>query len=153
MLIVGQVGWGENLHSSNLTPYEQYAHISLWSLLSAPLLIGCDLSKLDAFTLNLLKNKEVIVLDQDTLGKQAIRTVNIGGVQVWEKKLSDGGLAIGVFNLNDKYCRYTLRLTRRKHPVNIIRDLWIQKDVKKNVGTVLFQVPPHGVKLLNIKGS
>ncbi|RKR80483.1 putative Ig domain-containing protein [Mucilaginibacter gracilis] len=153
MLIVGQVGWGENLHPSNLTPYEQYAHISLWSMLSAPMLIGCDMSKLDAFTLNLLKNREVIALDQDTLGKQAIRTVNTGGIQVWEKKLSDGGLAIGVFNLNDKYCRYNLRLTRKKNAVNIIRDVWIQKDIKKNVGSISLQVAPHGVKLLKITGS
>jgi alpha-galactosidase len=55
MLIVGMVGWGESLHPTRLTPYEQYTHISLWSLLSAPLLIGCDISKLDDFTLNLLK--------------------------------------------------------------------------------------------------
>ncbi|WDF55841.1 hypothetical protein [Mucilaginibacter sp. KACC 22063] len=54
-LIVGQVGWGENLHPSNFTPYEQYAHISLWSLRSASLLISCDMSKLDSFNLNLLK--------------------------------------------------------------------------------------------------
>ncbi len=47
MLIIGMVGWGENLHPTRLTPYEQYTHMSLWSMLSAPLLLGCDLSKLD----------------------------------------------------------------------------------------------------------
>ena len=50
MLVVGLVGWGPQLHPTHLTPDEQYTHISLWSLLSAPLLIGCDLSKLDDFT-------------------------------------------------------------------------------------------------------
>ena len=42
MLVVGDVGWG-NLHPTHLTPDEQYTHISMWCMLSAPLLIGCDL--------------------------------------------------------------------------------------------------------------
>jgi len=54
MLVVGKVGWGDNQRNSRLTPDEQYTHISLWSLLSSPLLIGCDMGKLDKFTLNLL---------------------------------------------------------------------------------------------------
>jgi hypothetical protein len=53
MLILGYVGWGANLSPTRLTPDEQYAHITLWSLLSAPLLLGCDMSRLDDFTLNL----------------------------------------------------------------------------------------------------
>ena len=65
-----QVGWG-NLHPTRLTPDEQYTHISLWCLLSAPLLIGCDMKKFDDFTLNLLSNDEVLALDQDALGKEA----------------------------------------------------------------------------------
>jgi hypothetical protein len=71
MLIVGWVGWGEHLHQSRLTPAEQYTHISLWSLLAAPLLIGCDLDRIDAFTYNLLANDEVIAINQDPLGKAA----------------------------------------------------------------------------------
>ena len=60
MLVVGWVGWGSNLHPTHLTPNEQYSHVSLWCLLSAPLLLGCDLAKLDDFTLNLLTNDEVL---------------------------------------------------------------------------------------------
>lgn len=47
MLVVGMVGWGPKLHRTNLTADEQYTHISLWSLLAAPLLIGCPIDKLD----------------------------------------------------------------------------------------------------------
>ena len=47
----GYVGWGPRLHPTKLTPDEQYTHISLWCLLSAPLLIGCDMDRLDRFTL------------------------------------------------------------------------------------------------------
>ncbi len=73
MLVVGKVGWGPNLHPTRLTPNEQYTHISLWSLLSAPLLIGCDMTQLDPFTFSLLSNDEVIAVNQDPLGKQASR--------------------------------------------------------------------------------
>jgi alpha-galactosidase len=98
MLVVGQVGWGPNLHPSKLTPDEQYTHISLWCLLSSPLLIGCDLSLLDPFTLNLLTNDEVLAINQDELGQQASRIKKEDGIEIWSKPLADGGLAIGFFN-------------------------------------------------------
>ncbi|MDB5327736.1 MAG: alpha-galactosidase, partial [Phycisphaerales bacterium] len=73
MLVLGKVGWGPKLHQTKLTPSEQYSHVSLWSLLAAPLLIGCDLTQLDAFTTGLLSNDEVIAINQDPLGKQGSR--------------------------------------------------------------------------------
>ena len=75
MLVVGQVGWGPSLHETKLSPDEQYTHISLWCLLASPLLIGCDMSQLDDFTLNLLTNKEVLAVNQDALGKQAVKAI------------------------------------------------------------------------------
>ncbi|MBN2685312.1 MAG: putative Ig domain-containing protein, partial [Pontiellaceae bacterium] len=65
MLVVGMVGWGPNLHPSNLTPDEQYTHISLWCMLSAPMLLGCDIAQMDDFTLSLLTNDEVLAINQD----------------------------------------------------------------------------------------
>src|SRR6185503_17858352 len=56
MLVVGLVGWGPELHQTQLLPDEQYTHISLWSLLAAPLLLGNDLARLDDFTIGLLSN-------------------------------------------------------------------------------------------------
>ena len=50
MLVVGKVGWGPSLHPTRLKPNEQVTHITLWSLLAAPLLIGCDMSAMDDFT-------------------------------------------------------------------------------------------------------
>ena len=61
MLVVGVVGWGATKqHNTRLTVDEQYTHISMWSLLSSPLLLGCDLEKLDPFTMSLLTNDEVL---------------------------------------------------------------------------------------------
>jgi len=101
MLVVGYVGWG-NPHPTNLTPDEQYTHITIWCLVAAPLLIGCDMEKLDEFTLNLLANDEVLAVDQDSLGKQAVNITTEGSVQVFAKDLSDGSKAVGLFNLGDQ---------------------------------------------------
>jgi alpha-galactosidase len=73
MLVVGYVTLGAPIHPTRLTPDEQYTHISMWCLLSAPLLIGCEMDQLDSFTLNLLTNDEVLSVDQDALGKSAVR--------------------------------------------------------------------------------
>lgn len=81
MLTVGWVGWGPTLHPTRLTPDEQYTHISLWCLLSAPLLIGCDLTRLDDFTLSLLSNDEVLAVDQDPMGSQANKLYDKNNIQ------------------------------------------------------------------------
>jgi hypothetical protein len=153
MLIVGMVGWGENLHPTKLTTDEQYTHISLWCLLSAPLLIGCDISKIDNFTLNLLSNDEVLALDQDALGKQAQQVLKTDDYQIWMKELEDGTHAIGIFNLSEKYQSINVNWDQigLKNVSLKVRDLWRQKDLgdfKNNFST---KVPPHGVTLVKVK--
>jgi alpha-galactosidase len=151
MLVVGYVGWGKP-HPSRLTPDEQYSHISLWCLLSAPLLIGCDMTKLDAFTLNLLENDEVLALDQDALGHQATCVATNGEVKIYEKELADGSRAVGFFNLGVKPAEIpfndfaALNLTGKFH----VRDLWRQTNLPdvNTIGSVLpLTVPAHGVVL------
>jgi alpha-galactosidase len=151
MLIVGRVGWGENLHASRLTPYEQYTHISLWCLLSAPLLIGCDMGNLDDFTLNLLKNRHVIAIDQDALGVQADKIIDKEGFQVWVKPMADGSKAIGIFNLNNSYANYTLNFKDiAPGKVTNVREVWTQKRLKYPGNKISCHIPPHGVKLIQV---
>ncbi len=152
MMIVGQVGWGENLHPSRLTPDEQYTHVSLWCMLSAPLLIGCDLSKLDAFTMNLLTNSEVLAIDQDVWGKQAQRIDSNDSSQVWIKDLSDGSKAVALFNLSSSYRQVkvdwkVLGLKEKQ----TVRDLWRQKEIGTFKNSFSSWIAPHGVRLLKIK--
>ncbi len=158
MLIVGWVGWGKP-HPTSLNADEQYTHISLWCMLAAPLLIGCDMTKLDDFTLNLLANDEVLAVDQDELGKQGtcvIKVSKIGDrvadVRVYEKELVDGGRAIAFFNLGAEAVKLefndftTLHLSGK----NIVRDLWRQQNVATvNTGkdSLPLAIPGHGVLL------
>lgn len=151
MLVVGTVGWG-NPHPSRLKPDEQYLHISLWSLFSAPLLIGCDMEKLDEFTLNLLTNDEVIEINQDPLGKQATCVQTIGDLRVYVKQLEDGSKAVGFcnFGLDIVNMSYKDFATLGIKGQCTVRDLWRQKDIK-NMDTTKDQleieVPAHGVLL------
>jgi len=154
MLVVGWVGWGPQLHPTNLTPDEQYTHISLWSLLAAPLLIGCDLERLDTFTLNLLTNDEVLAVDQDPLGKQAVPVIAADDIQVWVKELADGGRAVGVFNLGEKTAVYSLDLVKIGCSGKAaLRDLWRQKNLGEFAGKFTATVPAHGVKLIRVVTS
>jgi len=152
MLVVGKVGWGPSLHDSRLSPDEQYTHISLWSLLSAPLLIGCDMSRLDDFTLGLLTNDEVLAIDQDALAKPAARVWDKEEVQVWVKELSGGSKAIGIFNLGDHAVKRALPLSMiGKAAQWKLRDCWRQKELGVFKGSFTADLPAHGVLLLNAK--
>jgi len=153
MLVVGHVGWGANLHATRLTPDEQYAHVSMWCLLSAPLLIGCDLEQLDAFTIGLLSNDEVLAVDQDALGKQAVRVASLGQVDVFAKELEDGSKALGFFNRGGDVAKINFNklgyigLSGPWH----VRDLWRQTDLPAVKNALKLTIQPHGVVLLKLK--
>jgi alpha-galactosidase len=153
MMVVGIVGWGKDYHLTHLTPDEQYTHMSAWCLMSVPLLLGCDLTKLDEFTLSLLTNDEVIAVDQDPLGKQATIIWRQGDLFIMAKDMEDGSKAIGLFNAgNDgiqkiKFSLADLHLTGKF----VIRDLWRQKDLGYCDNESEFSVPQHGVLLLSLR--
>jgi alpha-galactosidase len=150
MLILGKVGWGQ-LHPTHLTPNEQYTHISLWCLLSAPLLIGADMSQLDAFTYNLLANDEVLAVNQDAAGHQASRKAKYGDLEVWAKDMSDGSKAVGLFNRGPGAAEVTVRWTDVDLSGDcMVRDLWRQKDLGKFTDSFTANVPRHGVCLVRI---
>jgi alpha-galactosidase len=151
MLVIGKVGWGPRLHATRLTPNEQYTHISLWCLLASPLLIGCDMTQMDDFTLSLLTNDEVLEVDQDPLGRQAARVAQDGAFEVWAKDMEDGSKAVGLFNRSYKAGTVTVKWSdlglTGKHKV---RDLWRQKDLGKFKSEFKAEVPRHGVVLIKI---
>ena len=149
MLVVGKVGWGPELHPTRLTPNEQYTHITLWSLLSAPLLIGCDMTQLDDFTLSLLTNDEVLAVNQDPLGKQAARFRKKGELEVWVKDLEDGSIAVGLFNRGKWKSEVSVTWSELGlHGNQIVRDLWSQKDLGSFADELSRIVPRHGAVLL-----
>ena len=154
MLIVGWVGWGPKLHPTALTPNEQYSHITWWSLLGSPLLIGCDLTKLDAFTKGLLTNPEVLEVNQDPLGKTAARVLGDDDREEWEvwaRPLADGSVALGVFNVSPQKREIVVDLAG----IGLtgewkVRDLWRCRDeqpVRSYYRVTLPSHAPHFIRL------
>ena len=151
MLVVGQVGWGPKLHATRLTADEQYTHLSLWALLSAPLLIGCNLEQMDEFTLGLLTNDEVLDVDQDPLGKQGCRISKEGDLEVFAKPLEDGSWAVGLFNRGESEAPVKVKWADlQRSGKQQVRDLWRQKDLGVFTDGFEAPVPPHGVVLVRI---
>lgn len=151
MLVVGRVGWGPNVHPTRLTQNEQMTHITLWSLVSSPLLIGCDMSEMDQFTVDVLSNDEVLEVNQDPLGKTASRRSRDGRVEVWARPLWDGTIAVGLFNRGQHAVKVTASWSdlglRGSQPV---RDLWQQKDLGAFKDSFSATVPQHGAILIKI---
>lgn len=151
MLVVGYVGWGPNLHPTRLTPDEQFTHISLWSLLAAPLLLGCDVERLDEFTLSLLSNDDVLDVNQDPLGRQAARIRTGDAGEVWMKDLEDGSRAVGLFNRANETRRVSVTWTELGlSGGQRVRDLWRQKELGTMPDGFEVDVPSHGVVLLKL---
>lgn len=151
MLVVGILSCGSKLHFTKLTADEQYSHISLWSLLSSPLLIGCDMAQMDDFTLNLFTNDEVIEVNQDPLGKMAMPILEKGDGIVYEKTLEDGSLAVGFFNKG--LVSIEMAVTWGNLGVRgkqTVRDLWRQKDLGEFEKEFKTTVIPHGVVFVKI---
>jgi alpha-galactosidase len=153
MLVVGTIGWGHP-HPTRLTPDEQYTQITMWCLLSAPLILGCDLQKLDAFTKSLVTNDEVLDVDQDSLGKQATCVLKSANLLVYAKPLDDGSWAVGLVNPGLTPAPVVLNWS----DINItgpqvVRDLWRQKDLGTFNNNFTAQVAPHGIVLVKVSAA
>lgn len=151
MLVVGNVGWGPNIRPTVLKPNEQITQITLWCILAAPLLLGCDLARLDPFTLALLTNDEVLDVNQDPLGAQGTRRAQTAWSEVWAKPLSDGTHAVALFNKGP--IRADVRVLWRDLGLSgrqRVRDLWRQQDLDPAEDAFTASIPGHGAVLVRI---
>jgi alpha-galactosidase len=152
-LLLGHLSnWQGGTAPTPLSPNEQYAHVSLWCLLSAPLILSGDITRLDDFTLSLLSNDEVLELDQDPLGKSALRVAKSGDGEVWAKDLEDGTKAVGLFNRGESEVPLTVKWSDLGlQGKQAVRDLWRQKDLGTFGGQFTAPVGRHGVVLIRLR--
>ncbi len=133
-------------------PEEEKFHMSLWCLLSAPLIAGNDLSSMPPEVLSILTNKEVIALDQDPKGVEAHRVSQEGPLQVWAKPLADGSYGVGLFNAGESTMPVTVKFSDLGLGASAsVRDLWEHKDLGTFQNSYTAQVPRHGVVLIKVK--
>ena len=137
--------------NGHMTADEYRTHMSLWALTAAPLLAGNDLRTMTEKTKSILMNKEVIAVDQDVLGKQAV-PVKEGELERWVKPLADGGVAIGIVNLGTTPApgKVDLKELPIRGKVKQVRDLWAHKDLASQDGKCTATIPPHGVLMLRV---
>jgi alpha-galactosidase len=139
--------------NGKLSMDENRAHFSMWAMLASPLLAGNDLPNMKPEIKAILTNREVIALDQDSLGRQAARIYSEGEVEVWTKPLSGGALAIAVLNAGDnRYSTHPFHLDLAKlglHGSQQAKDLWTGKDVELTENMPL-QIAGHDVFLVRV---
>lgn len=153
MLVVGTLGWGPNLRPTRLTPNEQMTHLALWAIQAAPLFIGADLSRLDSFTLALLTNDEVLAVNQDPKGKAGTRVWRSPRLEVWARPLSDGALAVGLFNRGLAPAAVTARWSDLGlRGSQQVRELWRRRHLGTFDDSFTATVPRHGVVFVKIGG-
>ena len=137
---------------THFTRDEQLTHLSLWSLLPSPLMVGANLPDNDDWTAALLTNPEVLALNQDSAGKPASRVSlpNSGG-ELWLRELAGGAHAVGLFNRTNQpvkveFAWKEIGLSARPS----VRDLWLRKDLARAT-TFAAEILPHGCVLLRVE--
>ncbi|QNH21807.1 Alpha galactosidase A [Xanthomonas sp. GW] len=151
----GPGGWNDpdmlEVGNGGMRVDEYRTHLALWALSAAPLLLGNDLRQMTPATLALLRNRDVLAIDQDALGVQGRAVRKDGAIEIWRKPLADGGVALGVFNRDAQPHRVALTaedagtaLRGRRW-----RDLW--RGGSRPAGELRsVQVAAHGVVLLRL---
>ena len=147
--------------NGGMTTEEYKTHFSLWCMLASPLMAGNDLQNMSPETKSILLNKEIIALDQDSLGRQAICWRDNGDYQIWLKILSNNGKAICLLNSSDEKKTVLVDfalLAQAKaarwgaaSPLKLenftVRDLWDHKDLMLKESSMYIDLLPHTVKV------
>ncbi|MGD0734919.1 MAG: glycoside hydrolase family 27 protein [Terracidiphilus sp.] len=139
--------------NGKLSLAENRSHFSMWAMLAAPLLAGNDLPHMKPEIKSILTNRDVIAIDQDPLGRQAIHAYSIGEVEVWVRELKDGAMAIAILNAgSDVYSTHPFHLNLlafRLAGVQNATNLWTGEKVVLSEGMSL-EIPSHDILLFRI---
>ncbi len=150
MLPLGRLALGKR--DTKFTPAEQRTLMTLWSIARSPLIMGGDLRHLDAPTLALLTNPEVIAVNQASSANRPLQVQD--GMRAWTARAPNGATYLALFNPGDKPSRpgVDLRWLKLRGPVRV-RDLWARRETGTATTRVEADVPPHGAALLRLDGG
>ncbi len=132
--------------NGGMTDTEYQTHMSLWSMLAAPLLAGNDLRDMTPAIKAILLNREVIAVDQDKEGRQGHRAWSAGDQEIWVRDLAGGGKAVAVFNRGGETAKVSAKWSElQMHAPSRGRDVWSHTDVSFQGPELSATVPSHGV--------
>lgn len=136
---------------------EEEVHMGMWCMQSSPLLVGCDMTKIPEQSLELMKNKELIDLNQDRLGLQAYIVKHDGDSYVYVKdieNLNGTTRAVALLNLGDADAEFDVPLSDIDMSGTVkVRDLIHHQDESPVNGRITASVPAHSIKVWKVKGK
>lgn len=165
MLIVGKSNWPRRIgdyeipqtapRPTQLTPVEQYTHITLWALMASPLIFSGDLTQIDPLTRRLITNDDVLAVNQDRAAHPAEyhQFSERGDLRVITRRLADGALALGLFNLTGREANIRVsfaELGLAAYGPHKVRDLWSHAERVSRGDGVSWNVAPHGAAFFRI---
>jgi Alpha galactosidase A/Alpha galactosidase C-terminal beta sandwich domain len=130
-------------------------HMGLWTISSAPLMVGSDLMRLSPATVSLLKNKEALAIHNDPYGLQPIKVAEpAAGLQIWAKPMAVAGRrAVAILNRTDSSAQVKIDWSKLGlvGTPRLLRDVWNGRDLA--VADAAFSVPAHDLVLLLVEGE
>ncbi|GII55500.1 alpha-galactosidase [Planotetraspora thailandica] len=134
-----------------MTDEEFRTQMTLWSVAAAPLVIGSDVRKLSQTSVDILTDPDVVAIDQDAAGVQAVRVGPAGTTETWVKRLADGDRAVVLLNRGDS----SKTLTTKASSAGLSGDRFTLKNawtdqVTESAGTISAAVPAHGAALFRV---
>ncbi len=158
MLVVGMYGKG-NVGLDGLNDTQYRTHFSIWALFGSPLMIGCDVRSMNQETLDILSNRELIKINQDTACRQIIKLNPMYGgesMRCFARMLDNGDIAVGCFNFGDKEASVRLNLDELGLPEStgktlVMEEVWTGEKIKVKNGTFTHVVAPYGCLVYRCK--
>jgi alpha-galactosidase len=135
------------------TPTENRAHLSMWSMMAAPLIAGNDITSMPTDVRTVLTNPDLLAIDQDSAGRQAQRVSDFGETEVWAKTLSDGSAAVALLNRSAATATVSTTATAAGLPAASgynTYEVWTQA-IANTTGAISATVPPHGVVMYRVR--
>ncbi|NUP72735.1 MAG: glycoside hydrolase family 27 protein [Gemmatimonadaceae bacterium] len=138
--------------NGGMTDDEYRTHMSLWSMLAAPLLAGNDLRTMTPAVRDVLLNREVIAVDQDAAGTQGTRAWAAGDQEIWTRPLAGGDRAVALFNRAAVAAEVVIPwdALRVDPQGGAARDLWAHREVAATSLLQPMRIPAHGVIMLRL---
>ncbi|MER5642972.1 lectin [Streptosporangium sp. NPDC002524] len=133
---------------------EMRSHFALWAMMASPLIAGNDVRNMDAATQTIMKNQNLIAINQDTLGLQATQVGNDGTRRVLAKRLSNGDVAVALFNQGGA----TTTIGTTASAIGLsggsfgLREAW-SNAVTSTTGNISASVPAHGTVVYRVSGG
>ena len=141
----------------SLSVEEDKTHFGMWCIMASPLLIGCDMVNIKSQTLTLLKNKELIALNQDPLYQQAYVAGLTNGCHILVKDmetLNGTKRAFALYNPNDDARTATIKFSQIDLAGKVqLRDVFQKKDLGDFENQYEVTIPAHGTRIYVAEGE